>query len=51
MTTDAQRWDVRWAEIYDDLCADGYPGDAAAEIADRECVEQFGPRPPEEAMG
>lgn len=46
-----ERWDVRWAGIYGDLRADGYPQDLAAEIADRDCAEQFGPRPPEEAAG
>ena len=41
----AEQWDQRWCQIYDDARADGCNSLTASSIADRETVEQFGPRP------
>lgn len=45
-------WDTRWHVIFTDLMGQETGGDqadgfAAALVADRECAEQFGPRPQE----
>lgn len=39
-----EEWDTHWWVIYDQL-VDEVDDDEAARIADRECPEQFGPRP------
>ena len=43
-----EEWDTREWVIKQDLLQQGYPEDEAREIAEFECTEQFGERPPEE---
>ena len=44
-----EEWDTRWYSIFEDLVQQqGVRDGSAFETADRECVEQFGPRPEEE---
>jgi hypothetical protein len=40
-----EEWDTRWWRIWNDALRAGHCDDEAEEIADRECVEQFGPHP------
>lgn len=43
-----EEWDTHWYQIWSEATPLGYSDDAAAELADQECAEQFGPRPAEE---
>jgi hypothetical protein len=44
----AEEWDHHWWRIFDGLVnQQGIRDPASFEIADRECTEQFGPRPEE----
>jgi hypothetical protein len=44
-------WDTHWHRIREDALSAGHTRDEAAEIADRETAEQFGPQPEETTRG